>query len=84
MKPKNTLTEMEKKAKQIQKIRFIRNTILANACYHSKEMDKQLATADKLGNLTEQEHDVIIKSWELCNKKAKELINELERYNDEN
>jgi len=80
MKQKNTLTEMEKKAKQIKKIRFIRNTILANTCYHDKEMENQINIANKMGNLTTEEHEAVMQSWELCNKLGKELIKELKEY----
>ena len=83
MKDKNPLIEMERKARRIKSIRFIRNTILANACYHSKEMDNQIMMADKNGNLTTKEHDAVVKSWAECNRLAKELISELESYIDE-
>ena len=73
---------MERKARRIKSIRFIRNTILANACYHSKEMDDQLMKAEKNGSLSTKEHDAIVKSWDVCNKLAKELIDEMESYLD--
>jgi len=84
MKPKNPLTEMEKKAKRIKKIRFIRSTILANTCYHDKEMENQIKIAEKMGSLTDEEYSAVVKSWELCNKLGKELIKELLEYEEKN
>lgn len=72
--------DMERKARQIKSIRLIRNTILANACYHTREMETQIMKADKNGNLTTKEHDAIVNSWSMCNRLAKELIDELESY----
>ena len=84
MKPKNSLTEMEKKAKTIKKIRFIRNTILANTCYHDKEMENQIKIAEKMGALTDEEYIAVVKSWDLCNRLGKELIKELIEYEKKN
>lgn len=80
MRPKNQLNEMEKKAKRIRSIRLIRNTILANACYHTKEMENQIMMADKMGSLTDEEHDAITLSWTECNRLATELIKDLKEY----
>lgn len=80
MKEKNSLVDMERKARRIKSIRLIRNTILANACYHTKEMENQIMMADKNGHLTSKERDAIINSWTVCNRLAQELIEELESY----
>jgi len=84
MKPKNPLTEMEKKAKRIKKIQVIANTILANGCYHSKEMENQLMMAEKNGNITVEEEEIIKEAWQLRSSLAHELMKELKRYIDEN
>jgi len=74
----NKVISMKKKAKEINDIKHICNTILANGCYHEKEMEVQIATAEKNGNLTNDELEAITLAWELRSKKAKELINELQ------
>jgi len=79
---KDPLTEMEKKAKQITKIQQITNTILANGCYHTKEMESQIARAEKTGHITTKERDIVIKAWTLRSDKAHELIKDLERFID--
>lgn len=84
MKPKNPLVEMEKKAKRIKKIQFIANTILANGCYHTKEMDNQISVAEKIGNITEYEKEIIGRAWDMRSRMAHELLKELEGYLDEN
>ena len=45
-------------------------------------MEVQIATAEKNGNLTNYELKVITMAWELRSKKAKELINELQVFLD--
>lgn len=71
---------MEKKAKRIKKIQFISNTILANACYHVKEMEAQLSRAEKSKGLTEKEEKIITQAWEYRNVLANELIDELKEF----
>jgi len=71
---------MEIKCKQINKIKFIVNTILANACYHSKEMESQLAVAEKRGNLSEDEREIITNAWNYRSVIAQDLIQELKTY----
>lgn len=80
MRPKNPLNEMETKAKQIKKIQFICNTILANACYHTKEMETQLKVAEKSGNMSDEERELICQAWDYRNKIAKDLIVELKSF----
>lgn len=80
MRPKDPLIEMEKKAKRIKKLQFIANTILANGCYHTKEMESQIMTAEKLGHIDEKEKEIICLAWELRNKEARELMEELGGY----
>jgi hypothetical protein len=80
MKPKNRLNDMENKAKRIKKIQFISNTILANACYHVKEMENQITIAEKVGNLSDDEREVITQAWDYRTVIAKELIIELKDF----
>lgn len=71
---------MEYKAKQIKKIQFICNTILANACYHTKEMETQFMIAEKSGNMSDDERELISRAWEYRNEIAKELMKELKEF----
>lgn len=80
MKPKNSLNEMEKLAKDIKKIQFISNTILANACYHNKEMESQIAMAEKHGQLDANEKQVICDAWNIRNKYARQLLIDLQNF----
>lgn len=80
MKKTYPLNSMEIKCKQINKIKFIVNTILANACYHSKEMESQLAVAEKRGNLSEDEREIITHAWNYRSVIAQDLIQELKTY----
>jgi hypothetical protein len=80
MKPKNDLNEMVKKAKRIKDVQFICNTILANACYHEKQMEEQFAIAEKKGKMSMEERDLLELAWEYRNKTAKQLIDELKKY----
>ena len=77
---KNALNEMEKKAKKIEKIQRIANTILANGCYHTKEMENQIGRAEKTGHITTREREIIVRAWNLRSKKAHELIDDLEEF----
>lgn len=78
------ILELEKKAKRIKKLQNTMNTILANGCYSNKEMDNQIDMGNKLGNLDDQEEQTIRKAWAYRNKLARELLNELEAFLDEN
>lgn len=80
MKPSNALYEMEKKARIIKQIQFISNTIIANACYHTKEMENQLLIAEKTGHMTNEERDIVCKAWEIRNKLALKLMQDLKKY----
>ena len=68
------LIEMEKKAKQIRRLQLVANTILANACYHTKEMEMQIMKAEKNGHITEDEKKLICNLWGKRNKLANEII----------
>ena len=74
---------MEKKAKRIKQIQQISNTILANGCYHTKEMENQIMMAERQGNITSKEKDVITRAWNLRSKLAGDLMKELGAYIDE-
>ena len=80
MKPKNALSEMEKKAKEIKKLQMICNTILANACYHEKEMERQIQRGEKMGNLTEDEKTIICLAWDKRTLMANNLMSCLKEY----
>lgn len=80
MKPSNALYEMEKKARIIKQIQYISNTIIANACYHTKEMENQLAIAERTGNMTKEEREIICKAWDIRNKLALKLMQDLKKY----
>jgi hypothetical protein len=80
MRQKNRLSDMENKAKQIKKIQFICNTILSNCCYHTKEMETQIMIAEKSGNMTNDEKDLICRAWDYRNRVGKELMTDLKEY----
>lgn len=75
-----TLAEMERKAREIKSIQYLCNTILANACYHEKEMESQIAVAEKRGRISDDERDVICKAWDYRTEIAKELMIDLENF----
>jgi hypothetical protein len=82
----------EKIIKQIEKnliltkyLFRIQNNILSNASYHTKEMETQIMKAEKNGNMTPEEKQIITDIWDKRNKIAvenmrlyKELFNENE------
>jgi hypothetical protein len=72
-----TLTNLETRARNLKKVKYIADTILANACYHDKEMEMQLMVAEKSGNLTEEEKTVICQAWEYRYKTAQGMIKDL-------
>lgn len=74
---------MENKAKTIKKIQVIANTVLANGCYHTKEMENQIMMAEKLGKINENEKTIICKAWELRSKLAHDLMQELGAFIDD-
>ena len=74
------LISLEKKAKRIKRIQAISNTILANACYHTKEMDNQIKMAIQQGDLSKEEENIIRLAWDLRNKLANELMIEYKKY----
>jgi hypothetical protein len=75
-----SLSDMDRKAREIKTIREIRNTIIANACYHNREMESQIAIAEKRGNMTDKERDAVCNSWTYCNNIANELIDDLNNF----
>lgn len=56
----------------IKRLYQIQNSILSNASYHTKEMESQIANAQKNGNMTEQEEKIIVDIWTRRNKIATE------------
>ena len=70
----------------IKRLYQIQNSILANASYQTKEMESQIANAQKNGNMTEKEEQIIIDIWTRRNKIANEnmqLYDELFKEIDE-
>jgi len=70
----------------IKRLYQIQNSILANASYHTKEMESQIANAQKNGNMTEKEEQIIVDIWTRRNKIANEnmrLYDELFKEIDE-
>ena len=70
----------EHKAKEINRLKAILNTILANGCYSIKEMDAQILKAQNKGNLDDEELQIITKLWQLRKDKTRSLIKELDKY----
>lgn len=69
--------KMLEKANKIKSIRYLCNTIMANGCYHTKELTNQIAMAEKTGNITDDERAIIEEAWQYRHKLAHELIVEL-------
>jgi hypothetical protein len=65
------LSQLEYDAKIIVRIQKITNTIIANTCYHEKELEKQIERGQNLGNLTTEERDLLTRAWNYRKKKAK-------------
>lgn len=72
-----SLSDMDRKAREIKVIQGLCNTILANACYHEKEMESQIAVAEKRGRISDDEREVICNAWDYRCEIAKELIDDL-------
>ena len=77
------IEEMYRKAKEIQKISFIRKTILSNACYSTKNMETQIMKAEKNGNLTDEEEKFLGESWDKSRKLSNELLKMWGQYENE-
>lgn len=73
---KRTLS-LETDAKRIRRLSFIMNTILGNACYSDKERDAQINKGEKLGNLNDEELQLINNGWNMRTKLAKKLMEDL-------
>ena len=70
-KKETILKELIRKAKLLHDAQC---SILTNATYSTKEMEFQIERAQKHGNLTETEHDIILKLWTARNNVAKDII----------
>lgn len=63
-------------ANRVKDLRLITNEILSNTAYHEKNIEVQFQQFDKL-KVPKEEKELIIDAWELKNKKAKKLMNDL-------
>lgn len=71
------LLKLESDAKHIRRLSFIMNTVLGNACYSDKEKDAQISKAEKVGNLDDEELDLLNVGWDLRTKLARSLMTDL-------
>lgn len=69
--------ELENDAKTIRRISFIVNTVMGNACYSDKEREKMIHKGETLGNLNQEEKDLLNIAWDKRNELAKKLMNDL-------
>lgn len=66
--------------RQLNRIKRIMNTILANSCYADKERIAQINRASQTGILSKEELNVLNKAWDLRKKIAHKLIHGLTFY----
>ena len=66
-------------AKRIRDLSFIMNTVLGNACYSDKEKDAQISKAEKIGNLDDEELDLLNVGWDLRTTLARKLMVDLKK-----
>jgi len=71
------LLKLEADAKHIRRLSFIMNTVLGNACYSDKEKEAQINKAEKVGNLDDDELDLLNVGWDLRTKLARKLMMDL-------
>lgn len=79
-KKRNDINGLERRAKEIKQLKLILNTILANGCYSDKEMESQINTANRTGNLDDEELTAVKNIWRLRKTLTRELIVDVNVY----
>ena len=77
-RPLNLLRQLEVRARDATRIRKLMNTILANGAYSDVEEEKQIRTANQVGNLNDRELDLLHRSWAVRRKITDGIMNDLD------
>jgi hypothetical protein len=81
-----SIYQLDKTRRKIDAVKHAINTVLANSCYHTKNIEEQIARAEnKTGNFPDDERILLEKAWDFRHKQAKELAIMLDQFiNDDN
>lgn len=70
-----------KKAKMLQKLRFIQNELLSNSAYHIKNIEEQFKKLDNV-KIPKYEKNVISRFWDLKFKLSQALLSSMDEVLD--
>jgi hypothetical protein len=73
------IVELEQKASFIKRLRLIRNEILSNCAYHTKNIEEQTKKMEHL-QVPKEELDLICRSHEMSLKLGNELMKEYDSF----
>lgn len=74
------LRRIEEKTNKLARLKKINNSMLASGAYSSKERDAQIARAERFGDLTTDEREIVERIWEHRKKITLEIIDDLKEY----
>jgi len=73
------LRALKWRSDRINTVKQLQNAVLANGCYSEKNKKLQFDKGNALGDLTDQEIEIINRAWEFRKTEAALIADELEK-----